>query len=387
MALEANYLDIPATLTHHGADFLRRTSYPTSGYSLGTRGRRSSRRLIVPPRRRTPVIRLLIVALILFLGSRVFSMLQTPREIHPVAATARTATPRPAVASKPSARPVATATPSPSRPAIPSQLPQVKVPVLSASWLRTHPIAEIPSIKGRAAIVVDLTAGQILYQQAQTTRFPEASLTKMMTAMVATDLAPLDTVITVPEAATQVEPNHMGISTGEKLTLRELLGGMLLDSGNDAAEAIAMGIVDRATFIGFMNQKAAALHLRASHFTNPSGLDDADHYSSAYDLAVMGATLLADYPDLRTIVGSKQVSIYATPQHKAFNPTNIDRLLWTYPGAIGIKPGYTGSAGYCLAAAATRNGRTILVVVLGSTQHFTDAATLLDFGFRHPVTR
>lgn len=369
---------------------MRRTSYPTSGYSLGTRGRRSPRRLYAPPRRRTPVIRLLIVVLLLFLGSRAFSLLQAHRDMHVVAATARNPTPRPAVASRPvtSAHPAPTPTPmpTPSRLPVPTQLPQVKVPVLSASWLRMHPIAEIPQIKGRAAIVVDLSAGQILYQQAQSTRYPEASLTKLMTAMVAADLAPLDTVITVPDAATQVEPNHMGISTGEKLTVRELIDGMLLDSGNDAAEAIAMGIVDRATFIGFMNQKAAALHLRATHFTNPSGLDDADHYSSAYDLAVVGATLLADYPDLRAIVGSKQVSIYATAQHKAFNPTNIDRLLWTYPGAIGLKPGYTGAAGYCLAAAATRNGRTILVVVLGSTQHFTDAATLLDFGFRHPVT-
>ena len=368
---------------------MRRTSYPTSGYSLGTRGRRSSRRLIVPPRRRTPVIRLLIVILFLLLGSRAVSLLQSPRDMHVVAATARTARPHPAVAARPvpSAHPAAMPTPSPSRRPIPSQLPQVKVPVLAASWLRTHPIAEIPQIKGRAAIVVDLTAGQILYQQTQSTRYPEASLTKMMTAMVAADLTPLDTVITVPDAATQVEPNVMGISTGEKLTVRELLDGMLLDSGNDAAEAIARGIVDRANFIDFMNQKATALHLRATHFTNPSGLDDTDHYSSAYDLAVVGATLLEDYPDLRAIVGSKQVSIYATPQHKAFNPTNIDRLLWTYPGTIGIKPGYTGAAGYCLAAAATRNGRTILVVVLGSTQHFTDAATLLDFGFRHPVTR
>jgi D-alanyl-D-alanine carboxypeptidase (penicillin-binding protein 5/6) len=367
---------------------LRRTSYPTSGYSLGTRGRRSSRRLIVPPRRRTPVIRLLIVAVVLLLGTRAFALLQTHRDLRVVAATARTASPKPAVASRPvpSSHAAPTPPPSPSRAPVPSQLPVVKVPVLGASWLRTHPIAEIPQIKGRAAIVVDLTAGQILYQQAQTTRFPEASLTKLMTAMVAADLAPLDTVITVPDAATQVEPNHMGISSGEKLTVRELLEGMLLDSGNDAAEALATGIVDRVHFIDFMNQKAAALHLRATHFTNPSGLDDTDHYSSAYDLAVVGATLLADYPDLRAIVGSKQVSIYATPQHKAFNPINIDRLLWTYPGAIGLKPGYTGAAGYCLAAAATRNGRTILVVVLGSTQHFTDAATLLDFGFKHPVT-
>jgi len=334
------------------------------------------------------VIRLLIVAIILLLGSRAFSMLQSHRDMRVVAATKHTATPKPPVAARPvpTTRPAPTPTPSPSRPPVPAQLPAVKVPVLSATWLRTHPIAENPSIKARAAIVVDLTAGQILYQQDQGTRYAEASLTKMMTAMVAADLTPLDTVITVPDAATQVEPNHMGISTGERLTVRELLEGMLLDSGNDAAEALAMGIVDRAKFIDFMNQKAAALHLRSTHFTNPSGLDDADHYSSANDLAVVGATLLADYPDLRAIVGSKQVSIYSTPQHKAFNPKNIDRLLSTYPGAIGIKPGYTGASGYCLAAAATRNGRTILVVVLGSTQHFTDAATLLDFGFKHPVT-
>lgn len=334
------------------------------------------------------MIRLAIVALVLLLGSRALGVLQPQRDLHPIAATAPTATLHPAVAARPAtrARPAPTATPSPSRPAPATQLPQVKVPVLSASWLRTHPIADVPSIKGRAAIVVDLTTGQILYQQDQGSRYADASLTKMMTAMVAADLVPLDTVITVPDAATQVEPNHMGISTGEKLTVRELIDGMMLDSGNDAAEAIAMGIVDRAAFINFMNQKAAALHLRATHFTNPSGLDETDHYSSAYDLAVMGATLLADYPDLRAIVGSKQISIYATPQHKAFNPINIDRMLSTYPGAIGIKPGYTGAAGYCLAAAATRNGRTILTVVLGSTQHFTDATTLLDFGFRHPVT-
>ncbi|HEY9288137.1 MAG TPA: D-alanyl-D-alanine carboxypeptidase family protein [Candidatus Dormibacteraeota bacterium] len=374
---------------------MRRTSYPTSGYSLGTRGRRSSRRLLAPPRRKNPFIRPIILIAALLLGSRGYAMLQTHRDMHALAATAKTAPARPSArpraraTSKPAATPTPSPTPSPSPShiAVPAQLPAVKVPVFSSSWLRTHPIAETPAIKAHAAIVIDLTAGQILFQQDATSRYPEASLTKMMTAMLAADLAPMDTTVTVPEAATQVEPNHMGISTGEQLTLRELLDGMLLDSGNDAAEAIAMGLIDRSTFIDLMNQKAQQLHLRQTHFANPSGLDDASHYSSAYDLAVMGTTLLQDYPDLRTIVGTKSVSIYATAQHKAFNPTNIDRLLWTYPGAIGIKPGYTGAANYCLAAAATRNGRTILVVVLDSTQHFTDAATLLDFGFAHPVTR
>ena len=324
------------------------------------------------------------MAVALLLGSRAVPLLQGHHAMQPVAATARTAS-RPAAVSHPGNK-ASTATSSlASRAPIPTQLPPVRVPVLSTSWLRTHPIAEVPKIAGRAAIIVDLGTGQILYQQAATTRYPEASLTKMVTAIVAEDLAPLDTLITVQPAATQVVPNLMGISAGEQLTLRELLEGMLLDSGNDAAEAIAMGIVDRSIFINFMNQKAAQLHLRGTHFTNPSGLDDTDHYSSAYDLAVIGATLLTDYPDLRMIVDTKQVAIPATARHKAFYPSNIDRLLWTYPGAIGIKPGYTGAADYCLAAAATRNGRTILVVVLGSTQHFTDAATLLDFGFRHPV--
>ncbi|TME46413.1 MAG: D-alanyl-D-alanine carboxypeptidase, partial [Chloroflexi bacterium] len=365
------------------------------GYSLGTRGRRSSRRLLVPARRKNPFVRPIILIIVLLLGSRVYGMLTTSRDMHAIAATAKAASPRATPRARPTARAVIaartsaspTASPSASALAVPAQLPTVKVPVFSASWLRTQPIAETPAIKAHAAIVIDLTTGQILYQQDATSRYADASLTKMMTAMVASDMAPMDTLIKVPQAATQVEPNHMGISTGEQLTLRELIEGMVLDSGNDAAEAIAMGLVDRATFINFMNQKAALLHLRHTHFTNPSGLDDADHFSSAYDLAVIGATLLNDYPDLRAIVASKSFSIYATAQHKAFNPINIDRLLWTYPGAIGIKPGYTGAANYCLAAAATRNGRTILAVVLDSTQHFTDAATLLDFGFRHPVTR
>jgi serine-type D-Ala-D-Ala carboxypeptidase (penicillin-binding protein 5/6) len=330
------------------------------------------------------------VIVALLVGSRGLSFLQSQSDMHTVAATAHTATPRPAASAGrlvPTGRTAASPSPAPSRSAVPTQLPAVKVPTISSSWLRTHPIAEIPRITGRAAIVIDLSAGQVLYQQAASSRYAEASLTKMVTAMVAVDLAPLDTIITVPEAATRVEPNHMGISAGERLTLRELLDGLLLDSGNDAAEAIAVGIVPRPSFIDFMNQKASALHLRGTHFSNPSGLDEPDHHSTAADLGVISATLLTAYPDLRAIVATRQLSIPATADHKAFTPTNIDRLLSTYSGAIGIKPGYTGAAGYCLAAAATRGGRTIIAIVLGSTKHFTDAATLLDFGFRHPAVR
>jgi D-alanyl-D-alanine carboxypeptidase len=347
--------------------------------------------MLAPRRRRNPLALPLLgaLAIIAFLGLH-FLTAPTPRAIRIVAATARPAAIQPRTSSPAhstlaaSPRPSPSASPSPTP--IPSALPAVKVPVISRSWLRGHPVVAPPVIKARAAIVVDVTAGQLLYEQSSTIRYADASLTKLVTAMVAADLAPMDMKITVPEAATRVEPNHMGLSAGEQLTLRELLDGMLLNSGNDAAEAIASGIVDRTHFVDFMNQKAAALHLRGTHFTNPSGLDEPNQYSTASDLAIVSATLLADYPELRTIVGAKDIAIPATSQHKAFDPSNINRLLWNYRGAIGLKPGYTDAAGYCLAAAATRQGRTILVIVLGSSQHFTDATTLLDYGFAHPAS-
>ncbi len=248
-----------------------------------------------------------------------------------------------------------------------------------------RPAGEAPAINGRAAIVVDVNASQILYSRDVHFRYPDASLTKMMTAMVALDLASPDQVLTVPQSAIEVEPNLMGLSAGERLSLRDLLYGLLLDSGNDAAETIAQGIIDRPHFVQRMNQKAGTMHLMDTQFTNPSGFDETKHYSSAYDLAVMATTLLEDYPELAAIVNTKQVTLGSSSEHKWFGPQNLNRLLWSYPGALGVKPGFTDGAGFCLAAAATRGGRTIVAVVLGSTQHFTDATTLLDFGFRHPT--
>ena len=352
------------------------------------RGTRSSRRLLSSSRRHRPVIRpaILLIAL-LAIGFRLVS-LGTPARTHPAGAA-------------PSTRPVAAASRAPTHasPAPASlaakaaprasvrPLPPIRVLGFSGSWLRTHPIAQAPTINGRAAIVVDLLSGQILYWQNASARYPEASLTKLMTAMVADDITPLDQVVTVTPAAAQVEPTRMGISAGEQLTIQELAEGMLLDSGNDAAEAIAQGIVDRGRFIALLNQKAAGMHLKDTQFANPTGLDDPNQYSSAYDLAVMLASILRDYPDLRAIMGSRSIGIPATSTHKAFRPYNLDRLLWSYSGTIAGKPGYTDTAGYCLAVAATRGSRTVLAVVLGSNQHFTDGARLLDFGFAHPVLR
>ena len=249
-------------------------------------------------------------------------------------------------------------------------------------WLATHPQPDLP-IHAQAAYLVDLDTRTVLWERdAETMRAP-ASLTKLITAMVAVDDAgSLDRTVEVTKEATQVIPTVMGLSPGERVTVRQLLDGMLLDSGNDAAEALAQGIVPRDRFVRQMNQKAKSIGLTGSHFVNPSGLDAPGHAMSAHDLAHTAAYLNRYYPEVAAIAGTKDVAIPATSEHKAFYPHNVNRLLWTYPGATGLKPGFTYDAGGCMLATATRDGRHLVVVVLNDTSRSTDeAALLLNYGF------
>lgn len=254
-------------------------------------------------------------------------------------------------------------------------------------WLATHGQPNLP-IRGQAVYLVDLDARQVLWQRDPETSRAPASLTKLMTAMVAVDDAgSLDHLVTVTPEATQTVPSLMGLTAGEKLTVRELIYGLFLDSGNDAAEALATGIVPRDRFIRQMNQKARSIGLTASHFVTPSGLDAAGHGMSAHDLAHLAGYLDAYYPDLAAIAATKDVTIAATATHKAFYPHNLNRLLWTYPGATGLKTGLTDNAGGCMLGTATRGGRHLVVVVLNDTGRSTDdAAVLLNYGFSvHPA--
>jgi D-alanyl-D-alanine carboxypeptidase (penicillin-binding protein 5/6) len=249
-------------------------------------------------------------------------------------------------------------------------------------WLATHPQASLP-VHAQAAYLVDLDTRTVLWERdAETMRAP-ASLTKLITAMVAIDDAgSLDRVVEVTPEATHVIPTVMGLSPGERVTVRQLLAGMMLDSGNDAAEALAQGIVPRDRFIRQMNQKARSIGLTNSRFMNPSGLDAPGHAMSAHDLAHAAAYLNRYYPEVAAIAGTKDVAIPATAEHKAFYPHNLNRLMWTYPGATGLKPGFTYDAGGCMLATATRDGRHLVVVVLNATGHSTDdAALLLNYGF------
>lgn len=253
-------------------------------------------------------------------------------------------------------------------------------------WLATHGQPNLP-IHGQAAYLVDLDTRQVLWQRDPETSRAPASLTKLITAMVADDDAgSLDKTIEVTDDVTHVVPSLMGLTPGEKLTVREVLYGLFLDSGNDAAEALATGLVPRDRFIRQMNQKAKSIGLTESHFVNPSGLDAPGHGMSAHDLAHAAAYLDTYYPDLAAIAATRDIAISATATHKAFYPHNLNRLLWSYPGTTGLKTGLTDNAGGCMLATATRAGRHLIAVVMNATLHSTeDAAVLLDYGFSvHP---
>jgi D-alanyl-D-alanine carboxypeptidase len=237
-------------------------------------------------------------------------------------------------------------------------------------------------------VLLDLDTDELLWARDEHAARPPASLTKLVTVMVAMDLAgSLDRELTVPPAATQVEPDStvMGLTAGEAVTVRDLMYGIFLVSGNDAAETLASALGDRARFLQLMDEKAAELGMTDSHFSNPTGLDDPGLRSSAYDLAVATIALVTRYPELLPIAATKDVVLPQTAAHPEFDLHSLIKLVATYPGATGLKTGYTDDAGYCLVGTAVRGGRHLAVVLLGEdTQLTVDAAHLLDFGFASP---
>jgi D-alanyl-D-alanine carboxypeptidase len=211
-----------------------------------------------------------------------------------------------------------------------------------------------------------------------------ASLTKIFTAMEALSLVPnLDEEVTVPQSITGLpwDSTLMGLTIGERVSIRDLLYGMFLPSGNDAAVTLADGLIAEPQFIAGMNRIAAQMGLRETHFTNPWGADDSGHYASAMDLAMAAEYLDAHYPALAAIADTTTMDIPATGAHKAFHLQTLNHLVTGYPGATGLKTGWTGQAGGCLVGTAVRYGHHLVSVVLGSDNATLDSRALLDYGF------
>jgi D-alanyl-D-alanine carboxypeptidase len=240
-----------------------------------------------------------------------------------------------------------------------------------------------PVIKARSALLLDVDSGKILFQVDAHGRRAPASLTKVVAALVALDHLRLDQVVTVPASINQLpwDSTRMGLRVGERLTVRELLYGLFLNSGNDAAVTLSEAAMPRATFVALMNVHAASLGMADTHFVNPIGLDDPGHYTSAADLARAATELTRRFPEVAAMAAAPSLTLPATASHHAYALYNLNDLVRKYRGATGLKTGWTGRAGGCLIATAARDGRHLMVVLLASPRIFDEATTLLDYGF------
>lgn len=238
-----------------------------------------------------------------------------------------------------------------------------------------------PRVSAQAYIVVEETTGRALAAGNESARLPIASTTKILTALLALEQANPHERFGVDPAAIKVEGTSMGLREGDTVDLWTLANGMLLASGNDAANAAAVRIAGSIPgFAELMNRRAAELGMANSHFVTPSGLHSEAHYSSAADMATLARTALQN-EDFAAICGQTSAKLqYGNPPFDRWL-TNHNRLLRAYPGCIGIKTGFTKKAGRCLVSAARRDGVTLVCVTLNAPNDWNDHARLLDYAF------
>ncbi len=237
------------------------------------------------------------------------------------------------------------------------------------------------SITADAAILVDAKTGQVLYAKNPFKKRPPASTTKVLTALLAIESGKLKEMVTVSRKAALTEGSSMYLSAGEVLSMTDLLFGALLSSGNDACAAIAEhigGSVEK--FVVLMNVKALALGALNTHFVNPHGLPDKDHYTCAYDLALIARYALANRT-FTEIVCTKDKIIDWPGQEWDRKLHNTNRLLWRYLWADGVKTGTTVAAGPCLVSSASKDNRQLIAVVLHSGNRWADSIRMFEYGF------
>jgi D-alanyl-D-alanine carboxypeptidase len=242
------------------------------------------------------------------------------------------------------------------------------------------PAAWARGVRARYAILVDPATGMVLWGRRSRTPAPPASLTKMLTALAVRASLGLDTVAVASRQAARQPARRLAMRRGQKLTVEQALEALMIVSANDVAVMLAEaagGSVPR--FARAMDAESRAMGLRGSSWRNPNGLDAPGHRSTAFDLAVLARAVLRD-PWLAKVV-RKRHAAFVTPSGRRHTLTSRSRFLLGYRGAVGVKTGFTDDAGHCLAAAATRDGRTLIAVVLHSPDNAADAGRMLDWGF------
>lgn len=249
-------------------------------------------------------------------------------------------------------------------------------------WLptTTNNTSTQPEIIGEAGVLVEINSGEILYEKKAYERRPIASLTKIMTAVIALEHKKINDKIYITRDSAEIGENSMGLSYGEVYTLEELLYGLVLHSGNDSAYAIAEGVAGNTDiFVEWMNIKAKELGLNNTYFADPSGLDDST-YSTPYDLVKLTRYALKN-PEFKKVVSTLEHEIYGDNDNKYIYLYNQTNLLSTYPGVAGVKTGFTEEAGLCLITYANNEGKEVVGVVLNSIDRKGDMILMLDHGY------
>lgn len=243
--------------------------------------------------------------------------------------------------------------------------------------------ANVPEVTGEAAVLMDFSSGQLLFAKNPDQRMYPASTTKIITAIIALESGRINDIVTIPLEACNVEGSAVGLQEGEQITLNDLIYALMLNSGNDCAVAIAChlgGSVDG--FVQQMNKKAYEVGAVNTHFNNPNGLPEPNHYSTARDMALIAGYAMKN-DNFRDIVSTKTQTIERSDPEAQVYLCNSNKMLWNYDGTVGIKTGYTEAAGQCLVTEAIRGDRELLSVVMKSegVNIWVDSGSLLDYGF------
>ena len=252
------------------------------------------------------------------------------------------------------------------------------------------PVAQAagPEVSAQSAVVLTADTGTVLFEKDGHTPRPVASTTKIMTALLALEAAQEqgDPLVDITQEMVAVEGSSMGLQAGDSISLTGLAAGMLLASGNDAANAAALYLDGSLeSFAARMNQRAAALGMEDTHFVTPSGLDGEDaqglgHLSTAYDMALLARAALEDQA-FRQLCSSPSLAVEFAEPVKRVTYTNHNKLLTQYQGCVGVKTGFTKEAGRCLVSAAERDGALLIAVTLNAPNDWQDHTALLDYGF------
>ncbi len=241
--------------------------------------------------------------------------------------------------------------------------------------------ANAVSVSAKAAVVLNGDNGEVIYEKNANEKLPMASTTKIMTGLLLCEYGNFEREITVTAEMLRVEGSSMGLLAGDKVTLHDLLYGLMLASGNDAANVIAFvlgGSLDG--FVKMMNEKAQELGLENTHFATPSGLDADDHYTTALELGKLSVYAMQNQEFRKAVSSEKAVLNYGNPPYRR-SLTNHNKLLKMYEGAVGIKTGFTKKSGRCLVSAAERDGKFVVAVTLNAPSDWQDHAAMLDYGF------